>query len=191
MSVFVHTGFKTLAACGLCWHAMATMTSARLVMELCVPEFRCSKVFSTFSKFLFRDTCVDEIWCWCDGGSCGVIISPAKKSGIWFVWGDCLVTKWWVCDCPSICAPHTDNSTTSSGMFLRVSSFVFNTLSMFFLSDTFPKEAVIFLRSSRSGIPLTLAGCLLDDAVYYPFAYSILRMKKLSITVESAFCQQG
>ena len=43
INVLVDTGFRggcgNLVTCGLCWDAMPTMASARLLMELFVSEF--------------------------------------------------------------------------------------------------------------------------------------------------------
>ena len=43
----------------------------------------------------------------------------------------------------SKCVSGTDNSLTSSGILFRVSSFIFNTCNVLFLSDTFSKGEVI------------------------------------------------
>ena len=92
-----------------------------------------------------------------------------------------------MCDCQSKCAPGTNNSLTTSGILSRVSSFVINTCSVIFLSDTFSKGAVIPMCSPRSGFVVTLVASRLEDAFIDLTANSILGVILLSIAVKIAF----
>ena len=85
INVFVHTGLSIVAACGRC--SIVIPASTRRLMELFASEVWFLGVCSTIGKLLSCDTCVHRLWCWCDGGLCGVKMRPVRNSGIWFVLG--------------------------------------------------------------------------------------------------------
>ena len=93
----------------------------------------------------------------------------------------------WVCSCRSKWVPGTDISLTSSGIFFRVSSFVFNLFSVLFRSDTFAKKEFTPTRYPRSEFALTLIASRPEDAFIDLTANSTLGLKILSIAVKIAF----
>ena len=99
-----------------------------------------------------------------------------------------LLFLWWVCGCRSKRVSGTDNPLTSSGLFCRVSSFIFDTRSISLFSDAFSKEALIPTRSPRSEFAVTPVISRPEDAFIDLIANSILVATMLSKAVKNAFC---
>ena len=97
------------------------------------------------------------------------------------------VTMWWVCVCRSERVSGTDNSLTSSGMLVEVSSFTFDTCSTLLFPDAFPKEALIPTCSPRSEFAATLVASRPEDAFIDLIPNSILGATMLLIAVKNVF----
>ena len=94
---------------------------------------------------------------------------------------------WWVCRCRSKCVSGTDNSLTSSWILFRVSSFLFDTSCVLFLSDTFSREVVTPICSPRSELAIALVASPSEGAFIDLIANLILKLLLLPTAIKKAF----
>ena len=165
INVFVDTGFSIVAACGCCWVSVPAIASTRWLMEVFESEFSFLGVCWTTGKIMSFYTTVDKFRFCIDWCSRFFKVRPVRNSGIWFVWPVCSVIMWrvWL----PIRIPIWDRQFFYPGRN-SVSSIIFNTCNVLFLSDTFSGGAVIRMCSQQSEFAITLLASCSDDAFIDP-----------------------